>query len=105
MHLFGHEIVLLQRTVTIVLFLVLSLSQLKGQSFDEKDFSLYTTKDGLSNNDAWSVVQDSYGYIWIATKKGLNRFDGNSFQQFYADSSRNSLLQDWVYKLKFLDSE
>src|SRR5206468_8410545 len=40
-----------------------------------------------------------------ATAKGLNHFDGNSFQQFYSDSSRNSLPQDKIYKLKWLDKE
>jgi len=98
---------LLQRSVTIVLvlFLALSLSQLKGQSFDEKDFKLYTTIDGLSNNDVGSVMQDLYGYMWIGTRKGLNRFDGNSFLHFYSDSNSNSLPQDWIYRLKWLNKE
>jgi hypothetical protein len=88
-----HEIVLLQRSVTIVLFLAFSLSQLKGQSFDERNFSLYSVKDGLSNNQVGTVTQDAYGYIWIGTNKGLNRFDGNSFLQFYSGSKSNGLPQ------------
>ncbi len=35
--------------------------------------------DGLSNNDIWSIVQDRYGYMWIATGDGLNRYDGYNF--------------------------
>lgn len=100
-----HGIVLLQYVITILLLLPFSLSQLKAQSFDEKDFSLYTTKDGLTDNHISSIAQDVYGYLWIGTQKGLNRFDGNSFLQFYADSSRNSLPEDWVFKLKWLDKE
>jgi signal transduction histidine kinase/streptogramin lyase/DNA-binding NarL/FixJ family response regulator len=39
-------------------------------------FGHLTTQDGLSNNIAWGLMQDSRGYIWIATFDGLNRFDG-----------------------------
>lgn len=90
---------------TILLFLVYYPLQFKAQSFEEKNFKLYTVKDGLSNNDVWSIEQDAYGYIWVATKIGLNRFDGSTFKQFYADSSRNSMPQDWVFKLKRLNKE
>jgi ligand-binding sensor domain-containing protein len=76
-----------------------------GQEFDEKNFTLYTTKDGLSHNYINVITQDSYGYIWIATYKGLNRFDGTSFQQFYSDSGRNSLPQNLLIKLKWLDNK
>ncbi|MBO9636289.1 MAG: hypothetical protein J7578_24515, partial [Chitinophagaceae bacterium] len=72
------------------------------QSFDEKDFVLYTSKDGLSDNRVTSVLQDRYGYLWIATSKGLNRFDGNSFLQFYSDTSSNSLVNDHIKQLKWL---
>jgi signal transduction histidine kinase/ligand-binding sensor domain-containing protein len=35
--------------------------------------------DGLSSYNASKVLQDKYGFIWIATQDGLNRFDGNRF--------------------------
>lgn len=72
------------------------------QSFDEKDFVLYTSKDGLSDNRINGVLQDRYGYLWIATSKGLNRFDGNNFLQFYSDTSSNSLANDHIKQLKWL---
>lgn len=90
---------------TIILFFTLSFHQLYGQSFDEKDFTLYTTKDGLSDNRVTDITQDAYGYLWIATRQGLNRFDGNSFRTFYADSNGNSLPQDELIKLKWLNHE
>jgi len=90
--------------VAILLFLPSSI-QLKAQLFDEKNFTLYTTREGLSNDNATSVIQDTYGYIWIATRKGLNRFDGNTFQQFYSDRNGNSLPEDLITSLKLLDDE
>ena len=79
--------------------------KVNAQAINENNFVLYTTKDGLSNNRIFDVKQDVYGYIWIATAKGLNRFDGTKFQQFYADSNRNSLPQDVILKLRWLDKE
>jgi ligand-binding sensor domain-containing protein len=31
-------------------------------------FRLYTTADGLPNNEARKIYQDKKGYIWFATK-------------------------------------
>jgi ligand-binding sensor domain-containing protein len=90
------------RLLIILLFFGVS-SKCASQNFDEKNFTLYSRKDGLSNNDITAVEQDVYGYLWIGTKKGLNRFDGNSFQQFYSDSNKNGLLGDAIFKLKWID--
>lgn len=44
--------------------------------------SAYDNEDGLSSNLVKSVVQDSAGYIWIASDAGLTRFDGKRFVTF-----------------------
>lgn len=73
---------------------------LHAQSFAEKDFVLYNVKDGLTSNHVTGLAQDPYGYLWIATQKGLNRYDGSSFLQFYSDSSRHSLPNEHIRELK-----
>lgn len=95
---------MITRILNILLLVPMAL-YINGQNIDTRNFTLYTSKEGLSHNYVNSVTQDSYGYIWIATYKGLNRFDGNIFQQFFADSSRNSLPQDFVQKLSWIDND
>lgn len=40
----------------------------------------YSAEQGMSNRHALSLLQDSYGYIWVGTVSGLDRFDGHSFR-------------------------
>jgi len=42
---------------------------------------------GLSSSNIRAVAQDQYGYIWVATTNGLNRFDAYVMQSFFADST------------------
>ena len=39
-------------------------------------------RDGLSQNTVNCILQDKSGYMWFATKDGLNRYDGISFRVF-----------------------
>mgnify|MGYP003575365848 CR=1 FL=1 len=42
----------------------------------------YTKENGLPSNMVYDVYRDSRGFMWIATDKGVARFDGASFQTF-----------------------
>ncbi|MGB5849098.1 MAG: two-component regulator propeller domain-containing protein [Ignavibacteriaceae bacterium] len=44
-------------------------------------------KDGLSSAVVNSICQDSYGFLWIGTENGLNRFDGYNFKVYKHDPS------------------
>lgn len=51
-----------------------------------------TAENGLSNNNVISITQDRDGFMWICTKDGLNRFDGNKFQIFrHSENDPNSI--------------
>ena len=44
--------------------------------FDEKNTTIYTTAEGLSDNMVVSLLEDREGYIWAGTVQGgVNRFD------------------------------
>ena len=46
----------------------------------------FTVLDGLSSNCVYRIEHDPKGFIWLATSKGLDRFDGRQFKHFpYSD--------------------
>ena len=49
------------------------------------NFKIYTVLDGLANSNVYSTIQDSKGFLWIATSSGVNRFDGKTFETFTTD--------------------
>lgn len=81
---------------TIVLF---SILQLPAQNTDLR-FSYITTQNGLSNNIVNCIGQDNYGFIWIGTMEGLNRYDGYNntvFKKVLGDTT--SIADNMIYKI------
>lgn len=68
--------------------------------YDDSTFFHYTVKEGLSDNYVTSLQQDEWGYLWIGTETGLNRFDGYSFKNFYQANPSLPLLSSIIRKLK-----
>lgn len=54
----------------------------------------------LSNSVINDIAQDEYGFIWVATQDGLNRFDGN-YAEYYNNEPGNptSLAFNWVWDI------
>ncbi len=60
-------------------------------------FRHITVNDGLINNIVTAVYNDSYGFVWIGTQGGLQRYDGTRFKNYLADIRDTSALQtDWI---------
>jgi len=57
-------------------------------------FKHLSIEDGLSGNIIISIVEDSYGFIWIATPNGLNRYDGYKITVFYNTPGDEGSLPD-----------
>lgn len=64
--------------LTSVLMAALSLQALPPTPLY---FDHYNDRYGLSSNSVSAILQDREGYIWVATRDGLNRFDGFRFRR------------------------
>ena len=63
-------------------------------------FVILDTLRGLSQDSVYAIVQDAYGFIWIGTEEGLNRYDGYRFLPFRHDpNDPNSLSADNIRAL------
>lgn len=59
----------------------------------------------LSHYHVRAFCQDSLGYMWIATARGLNRYNGYEFKQYFHDKHDSTTIDnDLIYSL-FLDSK
>jgi two-component system, sensor histidine kinase ChiS len=74
-------------TVFCLLQATISIAQSDKIGFDH-----FTQNNGLSNCYVNSLIQDSRGFIWIATENGLNRFDGINFRKYFFDPSDTTSL-------------
>jgi hypothetical protein len=84
----------------LVLFsiFIVCLTPVSAQ-YSEENFIRYTTKDGLSDNYITCLQQDDWGYIWIGTDNGLNRFDGHIFENYFQGQAPVNLPSNGIRKL------
>ncbi|MGB1670220.1 MAG: hypothetical protein ACPHCT_01995, partial [Flavobacteriales bacterium] len=71
------------RPVLLALGLALAsvaLGQPVGTPAYTLDTRHFDALDGLSANRIHHVERDAAGFLWVATAKGLDRYDGNRFE-------------------------
>ena len=72
------------KSLTAIFFLLYFATNLSGQQNSLENFSVNEGLSSLSIND---ILQDEIGYLWLASNKGLVRFDGNEFKRFETQSA------------------
>ncbi len=78
------------------LCLYLIVSSISAQTFPTKH---YTIREGLAQMQVMSLLTDSRGILWVGTKGGLGRFDGQKFKN-YKRADGDSLAHDVILDLK-----
>ena len=62
-------------------------------------FQSLDMQQGLSFYEVNALVQDHWGFIWVGTTDGLNRFDGFDFVVYKNTKDTNSLASNYIYSL------
>jgi two-component system sensor histidine kinase ChiS len=57
-------------------------------------FRQLTPDDGLSSSLVQAIAQDSRGFVWLGTKKGVNRYDGYRFNIYRHRGDDSTSLAD-----------
>ena len=76
-----------------LLFGVLCLVQMLATFSYANSGRLYTSND-LSSSLIRCIIQDKYGFIWVGTNYGLNRFDGYNFSTYLCNPADITTIQD-----------
>jgi signal transduction histidine kinase/ligand-binding sensor domain-containing protein/CheY-like chemotaxis protein/HPt (histidine-containing phosphotransfer) domain-containing protein len=63
-------------------------------------FEHLTMRDGLSQSTVEGFLQDSRGYLWMATESGLDRYDGNSIRVYRRERGNpQALASDYIWTM------
>jgi signal transduction histidine kinase/ligand-binding sensor domain-containing protein/CheY-like chemotaxis protein len=63
-------------------------------------FEHLTMGDGLSHSTVEGMLQDSRGYLWLATESGLDRYDGTSVRVYHRERGNpRALASDYVWTI------
>jgi ligand-binding sensor domain-containing protein len=99
--------------IGLILFLLFSTSIHTHSQINKVSpqpiFKQFTVDEGLPSNEVYHIIQDSTGYIWIATANGVSRFDGSTFKNFGLDdglveSTIHEIYPDYQGRLWFISS-
>ena len=52
------------------------------EGFGTHNFNHYGPDEGLLGSVVEYIFQDSNGYVWAATRSGVNKLDGNNIQSY-----------------------
>jgi len=72
--------------------LILFSPTVVGSLPETPQFRQLSVADGLPSSTLYAITQDRKGYLWIASKDGLARYDGVGYKTFrYAPGDENAL--------------
>jgi signal transduction histidine kinase/DNA-binding response OmpR family regulator/ligand-binding sensor domain-containing protein len=94
-----HPTFLFRSFILFLLWMLPTLLLKPNQGFSQVPIESISIQQGLSQGMIYDILQDREGFLWFATKDGLNRFDGYSLKVFTHEAhnphslSGNSILK------------
>jgi len=89
----------------LILFLIVLCESIILNAQDELLFSHLSRNDGLLHNNVTCIAQDSLGYIWFGTHRGLNRYDGYYIDSYkYDDGKLHSVYYNRIHTIQIVEN-
>lgn len=86
---------IIKNTFLLFVFLWLACLPLQAERcFPWLQFRSLSMSDGLASNDVHQIYQDKDGYVWMATTRGICRYDGYSVKTFKSNVYTPALLNN-----------
>lgn len=82
--------------MNIRLFFLILLSLLMTNTNCAQTVRLFTGDKDLGSSQVNNLLQDTQGYVWVATSRGLTRYDGHRFETFLHTEAEGSLMGNYV---------
>lgn len=93
-----------KKTTLLIALTIVSFWAFAGNSIQHRPyFSHIGVSEGLSQSTVSSIIQDRQGFMWFATKDGLDRYDGYSIKEF--DAGKDINLVDVFIRTIFEDND
>ncbi len=81
----------------LLLFLLISTNFFAQQKIEGNfNFRNYTVNNGLPSSETYDIEQDNEGNIWIATDRGVVKYNGRTFKVF---KKKDGLVDDVVIQI------
>lgn len=88
------------KTITFSLIILCVLSSCSAPDIQLADKASVQISNDLSSKRISCFLEDAYGYIWIGTERGLNRFNGYEYKQYlYNKADTTSLCANIITTL------
>jgi len=93
----------LKKIIALIFFVFCKTAILYAQG--ELLFRHLSRNDGLLHNNVTCMAQDSLGYIWFGTHRGLNRYDGYVVDSYkYEDGKLHSVYYNRVRSIQIVEN-
>ncbi|WP_400075683.1 histidine kinase [Winogradskyella sp. R77965] len=81
--------------VIIILITISAPNYSQAQSYNFKNF---TVEDGLPSTEFYDLYQDSRGYIWFTSDRGIVRYNSYEFETFSLENGLSNMVNFTFYK-------
>ena len=88
-----------------LLFTLFTSTGLAREQVTPRHFRNISVNKGLSQGTVFAIVQDTLGFMWMATQDGLNRYDGQRFAIYRPVKNDSGSLQSYYIKSIFIDKK